>query len=232
MLIFPAIDLMGGQAVRLEKGARDSRRIVGTPLELVDKFERAPLIHVVDLDGAFAGSIQQWALIEQLAARHAIQVGGGVRSADDLKRLFDADVNRVVLGTAAMRDPGLLAHAIKSWGAARIVVALDVKDGAVAVAGWVEKIDVRPSAAAKSLADLGVRNILCTAVHRDGMLEGPDVAILNEMRFADARLSIIASGGVSSLDDLRTLRENKMAAAIVGKALYAGRFTLDEALSC
>lgn len=230
MLIYPAIDLMGGEAVRLHRGEAQSRHVVGQPLELLERFAAAPLIHVVDLDGAFAKSVQQTALISQLAKRHPIQAGGGVRSLDDVSRLFDAGVARVVIGTAAVQNPELLDETLKRHGAERVVVAVDVKDGKVAVSGWVETSQLEPATFCAQLAARGVRWVLCTAVHRDGTLEGPDVPMLDALRAADGRLNVIASGGIGSLDDLRACR--KMAAVIVGKALYSGRFTLDEALRC
>ncbi|HZH02820.1 MAG TPA: 1-(5-phosphoribosyl)-5-[(5-phosphoribosylamino)methylideneamino] imidazole-4-carboxamide isomerase [Myxococcaceae bacterium] len=230
MLIYPAIDLMGGDAVRLHRGEAESREKVGDPLELVERFAAAPLIHVVDLDGAFAGQVRQTQLIAQLAQRHPIQAGGGVRSLDDVSRLFDAGVKRAVLGTAAVQNPELLDAALQRYGAEAVVVAVDVKGGKVAVSGWVSTSDQSPGPFAASLAARGIRWVLCTAVHRDGTLEGPDLNVLDSLRAADPRLNVIASGGIGSLDDVRACRQ--MAAVIIGKALYAGRFTLDEALRC
>jgi phosphoribosylformimino-5-aminoimidazole carboxamide ribotide isomerase len=233
MLIYPAIDLMGGDAVRLHKGEAQTREVVGRPLELVERFAAAPLVHVVDLDGAFAGRVQQTELISQLAQRHPIQAGGGVRSLDDVERLFDAGVSRVVLGTAAVRNPELLDQTLRRHGAESVVVAVDVKDGKVAVSGWVETSQLEPVAFCAQLASRGVRWVLCTAVHRDGTLEGPDVELLKSLKAADERLNVIASGGIGSLDDVRACkRDAKTAAAIIGKAIYSGRFTLAQALEC
>jgi phosphoribosylformimino-5-aminoimidazole carboxamide ribotide isomerase len=230
MLIYPAIDLFEGQAVRLFKGDAASREVVGEPLQLVQKFAAAPLIHVVDLDGAFAGKARQTELIRQLAAKHPIQVGGGLRTEDDAARLFDVGVARVVYGTAAAKDPALLDRALARWGAEKIVVAMDVHEGKVAISGWTEHAALEPDALARRIAGQGAQWILCTAVHRDGTLEGPDLPLLTRLQSLDARLKVIASGGISSLDDVRSCRD--LAAVVVGKAIYAGRFTLEEALAC
>jgi phosphoribosylformimino-5-aminoimidazole carboxamide ribotide isomerase len=230
MVIYPAIDLMEGQAVRLRKGERGTREVVGEPLELALRFALAELIHVVDLDGAFAGSPRQFDLIARLAAVHPIEAGGGVRTMDDVARLLDAGVERVVLGTSVVANPGLIDQILSRWNAERVVAALDVKDGRVATSGWTETSDLAPEVAATRLAAQGVRWILCTAVHKDGMLEGPDMGILEQIRAADPRLRVIASGGIGELSHVKACRD--MAAVIVGKALYAGRFTLEEAIAC
>jgi phosphoribosylformimino-5-aminoimidazole carboxamide ribotide isomerase len=230
MVIYPAIDLMGGQAVRLRKGESATREVVGVPLELAARFKAAPLIHVVDLDGAFSGRTEQFDLIAKLAAVHPIEAGGGVRTLEDVARLIDAGVERVVLGTSVMKSPELIDEILSRWGAERVVAALDVKSGHVATSGWTETSNVTPEAAAIRLGAQGVRWILCTATHRDGTLEGPDLAVLERVRGADPRLRVIASGGIGALADVQACRA--MAAVVVGKALYAGRFTLEEAMAC
>lgn len=230
MLIYPAIDLMGGKAVRLTRGEANSQEVVGDPLELVDRFRAAPLMHVIDLDGAFAGRIIQMPLIQQLASRHPIQVGGGIRTLEDVDKVFEAGASRAVLGTAAVTNSALLSAALIKWGSERIVVAVDVKEGRVAVAGWTQTSLATPDEFSRRLADLGVRWVLCTAVHRDGTMEGPDISLLERVQNADSRLRLIASGGIGSLADIVACK--RMAAVIVGKGLYAGRFTLAEAMAC
>jgi phosphoribosylformimino-5-aminoimidazole carboxamide ribotide isomerase len=228
MEIYPAIDLMGGQAVRLVKGVRASREVVGEPLALAAAFRAAPLLHVVDLDGAFSGRIQQLPLIAELARVHPLEVGGGIRTEDDVARLLDAGVSRVVLGTAVLENPALLTHTLAAYGAEKVVVALDVKDGFVAAAGWTATSTVRPRDLAEKLAREGVRYVLCTAVHKDGTLEGPDLDVLAEVSVDG--LSVIASGGIGSLDDVRKVK--RCHGVVIGKAIYAKRFTLEEALAC
>jgi phosphoribosylformimino-5-aminoimidazole carboxamide ribotide isomerase len=226
--VLPAIDLAGGRAVRLVRGARESAAVVGEPLELVTRWGAAPLIHVVDLDGAFEGAPVHGELVAAMAQRHAIQVGGGLRTFDDCARVIDRGVARVVVGTAVLHDPALLDRLLVAFGAVRVVVAIDVKDGRVAVRGWTEAMAIEPRALAARLAGAGVVRVLCTAVHRDGTLEGPDLAVLDEV--AVAGLRVTASGGIATLDDVRAVR--RYGGVVIGKALYAGRFTLREALEC
>ena len=225
--IYPAIDLLGGKAVRLTRGLRDTAEVVGEPLALVERFAQAPVLHVVDLDGAFAGGPQQTELIRAMAARHPLQAGGGVRCLDDIDALLQAGVQRVVVGTAILQDAGFLDAVAARYRPEQIVIAADVKDGFVAAAGWVTTSRVRPEDLARRLEERGFVHVLCTAVHRDGTLEGPDVAVLD--RVQRGSLQVIASGGIGSLDDVRAVR--RFAGVVIGKALYAGRFSLEDALA-
>ncbi len=226
-LVFPAIDLMGGRAVRLVKGVKDSAEVVGDPLDLVERFAAAHTLHVVDLDGAFAGAPQQTTLIAELARRHRVQAGGGVRTVAHIDALLAAGVSRVVVGTAILRDPAFLDEVAHRYDPEQIVVAVDVKDGFVAGAGWVETSSVSPEALADRLIERGLRHVLCTAVHKDGTLEGPDLDVL--ARVQRGPLQVIASGGIGTLDDVRAV--SHCAGVVIGKAIYAGRFTLHEALA-
>lgn len=228
MVIWPAIDLLGGRSVRLMRGRPESAEVVGEPLEIADRWVEAGRAHVVDLDGAFAGEPVQHALIARIAAIIPTQAGGGVRHIDHVSGLVDAGVMRVVVGTQAFLDPQFLPDCLRRFSPERIVVAADVKHGCIATRGWLDTSDVSCVDAAARLASEGVRHVLVTAVHRDGTMEGPDTDILDV--FHAAGLQVLASGGIGSLDDLRATR--KYAGTIVGKALYAGRFTLTEALAC
>ncbi len=225
-LVLPAIDLMGGRAVRLVKGIKESAEVVGDPLELVERFAAAGMIHVVDLDGAFAGGPQQTALVAALARKHPIEAGGGVRTLEHIDALLGAGVVRVVVGTAILKDPAFLDEVAKRYDPEQIVVAADVKDGFVAGAGWVTTSQVKPEDLADRLRERGLRHVLCTAVHKDGTLEGPDLEVLARVQRGD--LQVIASGGIGTLDDVRAVRH--CAGVVIGKAIYAGRFTLEQAL--
>jgi phosphoribosylformimino-5-aminoimidazole carboxamide ribotide isomerase len=230
--IYPAIDLLDGRAVRLTKGKRETAEVVplegGDPQKLARLFHRAAMLHIVDLDGAFRGKVAQTALIAKLARLHPVQAGGGVRTLKDVQDLLDAGASRVVIGTAALENPPLLAEALARHGPEKIVVAVDVKDGFVAASGWTTTSSSRPRELAHALAQGGVKHVLCTAVHKDGTLEGPDLAVLDDVNVSN--LSIIASGGIGSLDDVKSVK--KFGGVVIGKALYAQRFTLDEALAC
>mgnify|MGYP002635097304 CR=1 FL=1 len=227
MRVLPAIDLMGGRAVRLLHGLAETRQDYGDPLLLAERYAAAELLHVVDLDGAFAGAPRQLELIARLAAR-PIQVGGGLRTEEDVQRLLDAGAARVVLGTVAVKQPQLLDRVLERHGPERLCVAVDVRDGEVAIRGWTAGSGVTPEAIAERLEAQGVRHVLCTAVHRDGTLEGPDLSTL--ARVQRPGLQIQASGGIGCLEHVRSV--SHMAGVIVGKALLEGRFTLEEALAC
>jgi phosphoribosylformimino-5-aminoimidazole carboxamide ribotide isomerase len=227
--IYPAIDLLEGRAVRLVKGKRETAETVGVPLALVDQFHAAPMVHVVDLDGAFAGGPRQYDLIRQIAKRHKVQAGGGVRSMADVDALFECGVSRVVVGTKVLVDPSFLDALGARGDRDRVVIAADVKDGFVAGSGWETTSQVTPRDLALRLVERGLTHVLCTAVHRDGTLEGPDVDVLAQVRVPGA--NVIASGGIGALDDLRAVKHAGCGGVVVGKAIYAGRFTLEQALA-
>lgn len=219
---------MGGRAVRLTRGLKDSVEDVGDPLEIAERWRAAGRAHVVDLDGAFAEGPKQHALIAEIARIVPVQAGGGVRHIDHVSALLDAGVSRVVIGTQAFAEPTFLQACLQRFGTEAIVVAADVKDGKIAARGWIDTFDVSCDEAAKLLIQQGVRHALVTAVHRDGTLEGPDTDVLDV--FHHAGLATIASGGIGSLADVKATA--RFAGTIIGKALYAGRFTLVEALAC
>ncbi len=225
MLAWPAIDLLGGRAVRLVHGKRETAEVVGDPLEIAARWALAGQAHVVDLDAAFAGAPSQVALVRRIAEIVPVEVGGGVRSLDDIQRWLDAGARRVVVGTAAFS--GLLEPALAQFGPERIVVAADVKDGKIAVKGWTDTSDVSVIQAVTMLRDAGAHTVLVTAVHRDGTMEGPDCTVLDH--FHEGGLAVLASGGIGTLEHL--VQTRKYAGTIIGKALYAGRFTLAEAMS-
>jgi phosphoribosylformimino-5-aminoimidazole carboxamide ribotide isomerase len=239
MLIIPAIDLRQGQCVRLFEGRFDSvTRYSVTPQEQVSAFAEAGAewIHVVDLDGARTGEPCQHDLIGSLASasKARVQAGGGVRTADHVQALLDAGVDRVVVGSVAVRDPAEVASWMGRFGPERIVLALDVRlgpDGPVVVVhGWTASSGVLLTEALTRAAGDGAQQVLVTDVSRDGALAGPNTDMIAEMVSAYPALSFQASGGVSSLDDLKGLSASGAQAAIVGKALYEGRFGLREAI--
>lgn len=227
-VIWPAIDLMGGRAVRLLRGRAEDAEVVGEPLTVASEWAAAGRAHVVDLDGAFAGEPRQAALIAAIVrVVPEVQAGGGVRHIDHVSALLDAGVARVVIGTQAFVEPGFLEACLARFGAERIVVAADIKDGRVAARGWTDTLPLSAEDAAHGLRLAGVVHALVTAVHRDGTLEGPDTDVLDI--FHARGLSVLASGGIGSLEDLRRTRQ--YAGTIVGKALYAGRFTLAQGVA-
>jgi phosphoribosylformimino-5-aminoimidazole carboxamide ribotide isomerase len=229
--ILPAIDVLGGRAVRLAGGKRDEVTLEGgDPADLAARLadEGAERLHLVDLDGAFSG-VPSVALVERVGAAGGVplQVGGGYRSPEAIAAALDAGAERVMVGTAAL-TPGFVEDAVARFGQA-LVVAVDARDGRVAVEGWTQVSELAPGDLAARCAALGVERLLVTSAARDGSLSGPDLALVDEV--LGAGLPVLAAGGIASLDDLRALRRAGCEGAVVGSALLAGRFTLAEALA-
>jgi len=237
VLLYPAIDIRGGQAVRLLQG--DYARETTYDADPVDAAKRwadegAEFLHVVDLDGAKAGEPRNLDVVRRIAAavECPIQVGGGLRDAGSVAAVLDAGAARVVIGTAALRDPEFLDQALAAHGEA-VVVSVDTRGGKVSLSGWTETSDVEAPAAVADLSARGAQRFLCTAIEVDGTMEGPAVDQLNEIAAA-ASAQVIASGGVGELAHLEQLaRESapNIEGAIVGKALYEKKFTVAEGIA-
>ena len=239
MLVFPAIDLLGGAAVRLEQGRRESAKIYDrAPWEVAARFAAAgaPRIHVVDLDAAFTRAsparIDNHATLKRIVDTAGIEVetGGGVRSLDDCARLFDLGVKYVILGTAAVKDPAFVAAACARWPGG-IVVAVDAREGKVAVEGWTEDTKADATDIGLDVARAGAGAVLYTDIGRDGMRSGPNFEATARLAERLRPCPVIASGGVARLDDLDALVPTGSFAVVVGKALYEGVFTVQEALA-
>ena len=233
MKIFPAIDLFGGQAVRLYKGDYDQMTVYDPePLNTVRKFEAAGAsnLHLVDLEGAKTGQTTNLPTIEKLAKSTGlfIEVGGGIRNMDTVRRYLDAGASRVILGTAAVTDPDFTAQAVAQYGE-KIAVGADLKDGKVAIKGWLETSQDTWEVFFEKMQALGVKTIICTDISKDGAMQGTNRALYKELtqRFS---MDIIASGGVSSLEDIRALKAAGVHGAIIGKAYYTGAIDLAEAV--
>jgi phosphoribosylformimino-5-aminoimidazole carboxamide ribotide isomerase len=232
--LFPAIDIRHGRVVRLSQGEATRQTVYGEdPVAVAVSFagQGAAWIHVVDLDRAF-GDGENLALVRRIVTAvggHArVQLGGGLRTVDLLREGLDQGVDRVVIGTAAAVDPAVVPAAVAAAGAERIAVGIDARDGRVAIRGWTETSELTADALARRVVGDGVVTLIYTDVARDGMLTGPDLDGARRLQAVGAR--VIASGGVARLEDLRAAREAGLAGAIVGRALYDGRFALREAL--
>jgi len=232
--LFPAIDIRHGRVVRLSQGEATRQTVYGDdPVAVAERFadQGAEWIHVVDLDRAF-GVGDNLAVVRRIVAqtgwRLRIQLGGGLRTVDLVRRGLDHGVTRVVIGTAAAIEPAVVPAAVEAVGADRVVVGIDVRDGHVAIRGWTETSDLDPGTLAARVVAAGVGTVVYTDVGRDGMLTGPDLD--GARRLQAVGTAVIASGGVASLDDIRAVRAAGLAGAIVGRALYEGRFELPEAL--
>lgn len=236
MIVYPAVDIMGGKVVRLKQGRADMATVYADdPAETARRWRAAgaEIIHVVDLDGAFTGSSQNMVAIERLVAAVdvPVQLGGGLRNLEALAMAFSTGIDRVVIGTALVTDPAFAIEAFAQYPG-RVVAGIDAKKGRVAIAGWEEETGVGAVELARSLQKAGVAGIVYTDIARDGMGAGVSLRPTEELASA-IELPVIASGGVSSLDDIRKLKplEAKgVIGVIVGTALYEKNFTLEEAI--
>ena len=238
MLIIPAIDLQQGKCVRLAQGRKEAATIYdGDPVDVAKSFELAGahMLHIVDLDAAFSdrGSSNRRLLREIIQAIEIpVQFGGGLRNSDDVKAVIELGVTRVVIGTLAVESPETLAELVHIFGSDYIAVGIDAKDGEVVVRGWEQEGKIRAVELARTVARAGVERIIHTDVGRDGMLTGLNIE-QTVLLARESGLKVTASGGVSSLDDIKRLNELSgfgIDSVIIGKALYEGRFTLKEAL--
>ncbi|SFH90999.1 1-(5-phosphoribosyl)-5-[(5-phosphoribosylamino)methylideneamino] imidazole-4-carboxamide isomerase [Tindallia magadiensis] len=232
MLIYPAIDIKNGKCVRLTQGMKEEETIYyhnPWKVALDWKSRGAGQLHVIDLDGAFGGKAGNIEAMKEIidCVDIPVQIGGGIREEADVKRLIDMGVWRCILGTKALSDEEMLKRLLKKYGD-KIVVSVDAKDGKVAVEGWVKVENVDALEFAGKLQDLGLKTLVYTDIGRDGMLQGPNFEALKRLR-ETVEIEIIASGGVSSKEDLLQLKELGVDGAIVGKALYEGTMTLEEA---
>jgi phosphoribosylformimino-5-aminoimidazole carboxamide ribotide isomerase len=235
MIIYPAIDLRGGRVVRLKEGDPERQTVFSDdPLATArDWIEQgATWIHMVNLDGAFAAANDNGDILEQVARLGVkAQFGGGLRSMADIERAIVQGAARVVLGTVAIQQPEVVSEAVTRWGADQICVALDARDGRITTHGWQQTADLTPAQVGEDMARRGVRHALYTDVSRDGGLQGVNVAATVALAQATG-LGVIASGGVSSLEDIRRLAASQVVAgAVVGMALYEKRLTLAAALA-
>ena len=233
MNIIPAIDLIGGKAVRLVKG--DYARVTvysDTPVAVAKQFEAAgaEYLHLVDLDGAKDGTTANFETIKNIVdnTNLSVDVGGGIRDIGRVEKYVRIGVDRVIIGTAAVTDPDFLEEAVKRFGD-KIVVGVDIKDGYVAIKGWTETSQITCFDFCRKLEDMGVKTVVCTDISKDGMMSGTNLELYREMseKFA---LNIIASGGISSLEDVRALSNMNIFGAILGKALYTGAVELTKAI--
>lgn len=242
MIIYPAIDLRGGRVVRLTEGKFDQEKSYGDdPLAVAHDFRAAGAawLHVVDLDGAKDPARRQIALVERLARESGLrmQTGGGIRDEAQIAALLAAGAERVIVGSLAVKDPALVKGWLKKFGPDRLILSPDVRLDAngtprIAAAGWQESTGVALDDFLRDFLAAGLVHVLCTDISRDGKLTGPNTALYVELLRKFPALQLQASGGVSSLADLRALKAAGAPGAIVGRALYEGKFTLPEALAC
>ena len=250
MIIYPAIDLYQSKAVRLKRGDYEQMTVYGNdPVSVAQGFrdDGAAALHIVDLEGARDGEPANFDVIRRIAANEPgldIQVGGGIRTAQVIEKYLGIGVRRVILGTAAVSAPGFLAEAVRLFGDA-IAVSVDIKDGFVAVKGWTELSDKDAPGFCRAVSEIGVRTLICTDISKDGLLEGTNMELYRSLRKITPRkfspsenspseapgISLIASGGITSLEEIEALSGLGVDGAILGKALYAGHIRLADAIS-
>lgn len=233
MHIFPAIDLYDGKAVRLLKGDYQKMTVYSeNPLEIAKDFENsgAEFLHIVDLEGAKTGETPNINTIEKIVKNTSLftEVGGGIRTLETVKKYSDIGVKRVILGTAAVNDEEFLLSAVKKYGE-KIAVGIDIKDGFVAIKGWTDLSKYTPFEFCEKMQNIGVKNVICTDVSKDGAMQGTNLDLYKEMseRFD---LNITASGGVSGIDDIKRLKVLGIYGAIIGKAYYTKAISLARAI--
>lgn len=232
MQLYPAIDMLDGNAVRLRQGRRDDVTIFGNPVDLAAKWREqgATYLHLVDLTAAFDGQTKHLPLIRDVIRAFGgnVELGGGLRTMADIALRIEAGVTRCIIGTAAIEKPELVKEACRAFPG-QIAVGLDAKDGFVATRGWVETSALTAAEVALRMRDMGVSTLIYTDISRDGMMQGPNFAATQRL-IDKTQMDIIGSGGVSSIDDLLKLQEIGCAGAILGRAMYEGAFTVPDAL--
>lgn len=231
--IIPAIDIMDGKCVRLEQGDYRLKKVYEEdPLIAARRFEDHGIsrLHVVDLDGAKAGRVINWNALERIVSKTdlILDFGGGIKSESDLEVVFDSGAAMAVIGSIAVSDPDLFQTWLFAYGPKKIILAADARDGKIAVSGWMKTTAIGLFDFLKQYKALGVVQVLCTDISRDGMLEGSSVELYQEMVRQFTSMQIIASGGISSMKELHILNESGVAGAIIGKALYEGKIKLEE----
>lgn len=237
MVIYPAIDIKDGQCVRLVQGRVTDKTVYSNaPADIALSFQEqgAAWLHIVDLDGAFSGKPHNLGVIEDIASAVDIpfQVGGGIRSRSDVEAVLKTGAQRVIVGTRAATSPDFIKILLDKFGPEKIVVGLDVKDGRIAVEGWVSTCSLSALSLGMQMKSLGVKTAIFTDISRDGLLAGPNLASIEHVA-AGTGLEIIASGGISSIEDIKVLKAMEplgVSGAVIGKALYDGKIKLSEAI--
>lgn len=233
MIIIPAIDIIGGKCVRLSQGDYSRQKVYDEhPLEVAKRFEDAGLtrLHLVDLDGARTGAVVNWKVLEKIAAGTGliIDFGGGIKTGKDIEIVFNSGAAMAAIGSVAVRDPELFRGWISRYGGEKIFLGADVREEKIAIAGWKEQTELSVFDFIGDNLQHGVQQIFCTDVSKDGLLEGPAVELYKKILEKFPEMHLVASGGVSSMEDLFALEEAGCKGTIVGKAIYEGRITLGQ----
>ena len=228
--LIPAIDIINGQCVRLTKGDYDQKTVYGNPLDMALEFERIGYkrLHVVDLDGAKSKHIVNDAVLREITSQTNLVVdfGGGIKTDEDLEKAFAAGASMVTVGSIAVTQPELFMGWLEKYGAERMILGADVRNGKISINGWKEDSSEDLLPFLQKYIDAGVKNVLCTEISKDGTLAGPAIELYREVMEAYPELHLIASGGVSSMEDIKALDQAGIPAVVFGKAIYEGRIDL------
>jgi phosphoribosylformimino-5-aminoimidazole carboxamide ribotide isomerase len=230
--LIPAIDLIEGKCVRLSQGDYDTKKVYGDPVEMARKMEQVGVkrLHLVDLDGAKSRHVVNEKVLREICSATSLTVdfGGGIKTQDDLDKVFDAGAAMATAGSIAVTSPATVYSWIEKYGAERIVLGADVRDGKISINGWKEDSPVELMPFLNDYILRGIRNILCTDISKDGMLQGPNIGLYKEIMQHFPECHLIASGGVSCEEDIRALEEAGIPAVVFGKAIYEGRIDLEK----
>jgi phosphoribosylformimino-5-aminoimidazole carboxamide ribotide isomerase len=230
--LIPAIDIINGQCVRLTKGDYDQKTVYGEPLQMAQEFERIGFsrLHVVDLDGAKSKHIVNGPVLQSITAetRLVIDFGGGIKTDEDIEEAFRCGASMVTVGSIAVTEPDRFMRWLEKYGADRLILGADVRNGKISINGWKEDSTEDLLPFLKKYIDAGVKNVLCTEISKDGTLAGPAIALYKEVMSAYPDLHLIASGGVSCIDDVKALDAAGIPAVVFGKAIYEGRIDLHQ----
>ncbi len=231
--LIPAIDLIGGQCVRLTKGDYDCRKVYSdNPVEVARHFEEIGFkrLHIVDLDGAKSKHVVNIDVLRAITLQTSlcIDFGGGIKTDDDLKKVFDAGADMVTVGSVAVTEPMLFMRWLETYGADKLILGADVRHGRVSINGWMEDSSEELLSFLKKYVDMGVQNVLCTEISKDGTMQGPATNLYRQIMEAYPQLHLIASGGVSCNEDIKELEANGIPSVVFGKAFYEGKIRIEE----
>ena len=230
--LIPAIDLIDGKCVRLTKGDYDTKKVYGNPLDMALRFEELGFrrLHLVDLDGAKSKHVVNDSVLREICQRTRLTVdfGGGIKTEDDLKRVFDAGATLATVGSIAVTQPEMYFLWLERYGADHLILGADVRNGNISINGWMNDSDTRLFDLIKQYEAAGNKNVLCTEISRDGMLQGPDTELYKSIMQRHPKCHLIASGGVSSNEDIEALDKAGIPAVVFGKAIYEGKIDIEK----
>ena len=230
--LIPAIDIIQGQCVRLSKGDYDTKRVYGNPVEIAQQMEALGFrrLHLVDLDGAKEGHVVNLQVLRDICQKTnlIIDFGGGVKTEKDVEQVLETGAKMITVGSMAVKSPSTLLKWIETYGAEHLILGADVRDGRISINGWMEDSEVLLDDFLQYYTEAGIKNVLCTDISRDGMLQGPSTPLYRKIMEAHPQCHLIASGGVSCIEDIIELDEAGIPAVVFGKAIYEGRIDLQE----